>query len=248
MFIGKLLQQAVKVNKILFIAGLILINSSLAFAQTDNFRFKKLMEEQPAIPCAFAVPNSGNLDALLAVKEISVKQVTREWIYIQAKPSWIKEAMESKTIKSFYLEFSVPKPLNDTSLVTHFVKPVHQGLGGLQTPFKGKDVIVAFVDQGLDYNHPDFRDANGNTRVLYYWDHTLPVAANTPQPYGYGQLWTGAEIQAGTCGSMEESSAHGTSVAGAAVSDGSATGRETGMALKQILSSSKQTSIYRTGH
>ena len=230
MFIGKLLRQAVKINKILFIAGLILINSAQGFAQTDNFRFKKLVAEQGAVPMAFAVSNTGNLDALLAVKEISVKQVTKEWIYIQAKPNWIKEAMDSKLIKSFYLEFSVPKPLNDTSLVTHYVKPVHQGLGGLQTPFKGKDVIVGFVDQGLDYNHPDFIDANGNTRVLYYWDHTLPVAANTPQPYGYGQLWTAAEIQAGTCGSIEESSAHGTSVAGAGVSDGSATGRETGMA------------------
>lgn len=230
MFIGKLLQQAVKVNKILFITGLILINSVQAFAQTDHFRFRKLLEEQPAVLTAFAVPNSGNLDALLAVKEISVKQVTREWIYIQAKPTWIKEAMDSKLIKSFYLEFSAPKALNDSTLVKHFVKPVHQGLGGLQTPFTGKDVIVAFVDQGLDYNHADFKDANGNTRVLYYWDHTLPVGPNTPQPYGYGQLWTAADIQGGNCGSMEESSAHGTSVTGAGVSGGLANGKETGMA------------------
>ncbi|MNU64954.1 PII-type proteinase precursor [compost metagenome] len=229
MFIGKLRQQAVKVNKILLIAGLILINSLTSFAQTDNFKFKKLLEEQPTIPMAFAVTNSGNLDQLLATKEIYVKQVTREWIYIQAQPVWIQKAIESKIIKSFYLEFSLPKALNDSTLVKHYVKPVHQGLG-LQTPFTGKDVIVAFVDQGLDYNHPDFIDANGNTRVLYYWDHTLPPAANTPMPYGYGQLWTGAEIQAGTCGSMEESSAHGTSVTGAGVSNGLANGQEKGMA------------------
>lgn len=229
MFIGKLRQQAVKVKKILLIAGLILINSLSGFAQTDNFKFKKLLEEQPHVSMAFAVTNSGNLDQLLATKEISVKQVTREWIYIQAQPVWIQEAMNSKIIKSFYLEFSLPKALNDSTLVKHYVKPVHQGVG-LQTPFTGKDVIVAFVDQGLDYNHPDFIDANGNTRVLYYWDHTLPNAANTPMPYGYGQLWTGAEIQAGTCGSMEESSAHGTSVTGAGVSNGLANGQEKGMA------------------
>ncbi|MGV3611116.1 MAG: S8 family peptidase [Fluviicola sp.] len=226
----KLRLQSFKLTKLIWITCLVVIHSFGSIAQTDNFRFKKLLEEQPAVPVAFAVTNSGNLDALMAVKEISVKQVTREWIYIQASPSWIKEAMDSKRIKSFYLEFSVPKALNDSTLVKHFVKPVHQGLGGLQTPFTGKDVIVGFVDQGLDYNHPDFKDANGNTRVLYYWDHTLPNAANTPQPYNYGQLWTAAEIQAGTCGSMEESSAHGTSVAGAAVSNGLANGKETGMA------------------
>ncbi|MDR0802042.1 S8/S53 family peptidase [Fluviicola sp.] len=180
---------------------------------------------------AFAVTNSGNLSQLLATKEISVKQVTREWIYIQAKPAWIEEATKSKIIQSFYLEFSLPKALNDSTLVKHYVKPVHQGLGGLQIPFTGKDVIVGFVDQGLDYNHGDFKDQNGNTRVLYYWDHSLPYdAVRTPQPYGYGQLWNANDIQSGNCGSMEESSAHGTSVTGAGVSNGRANGQETGMA------------------
>jgi hypothetical protein len=231
MFIGKLLQQAVKITKISLITGLIVINSNLGYSQTDHFRFKKLLADQANTSMAFAVTNTGNIDALLAIKEISVKQITKDWIYIQASPMWIKQAMESKVIHSFYLEFSLPKPLNDTTRVTHFVKPVHEGLGGLQTPFTGKDVIVAFVDQGLDYNHGDFKDANGNTRVLYYWDHTLPFdAQRTPQPYGYGQLWTGADIQAGICGSNEESSGHGTSVTGAGVSSGLANGKETGMA------------------
>lgn len=231
MFIGNLRQRAVKVIKILLTAGLILFNSIISLAQTDNFKFRKLLAEQPDVSMAFAVTNSGNLSQLLATKEISVKQVTREWIYIQAKPAWIEEATKSKIIQSFYLEFSLPKALNDSTLVKHYVKPVHQGLGGLQIPFTGKDVIVGFVDQGLDYNHGDFKDQNGNTRVLYYWDHSLPYdAVRTPQPYGYGQLWNANDIQSGNCGSMEESSAHGTSVTGAGVSNGRANGQETGMA------------------
>lgn len=231
MFIGNLRQQAVKVSKILRIAGLILFCSLTSLAQVDNFKFRKLLAEQPDVLMAFAVTNSGNLDRLLATKEISVKQVTREWIYIQAKPIWIEQAMKSQVIQSFYLEFSLPKALNDSTLVKHYVKPVHQGLGGLQIPYTGKDVIVGFVDQGLDYNHGDFKDQNGNTRVLYYWDHTLPYdAVRTPQPYGYGQVWDANDIQSGNCGSMEESSAHGTSVTGAGVSNGLANGQEKGMA------------------
>lgn len=231
MFIGNLRQQAVKVSKILRIAGLILFCSLTSLAQVDNFKFRKLLAEQPDVPMAFAVTNSGNLDRLLATKEISVKQVTCEWIYIQAKPIWIEQAMKSQVIQSFYLEFSLPKALNDSTLVKHYVKPVHQGLGGLQIPYTGKDVIVGFVDQGLDYNHGDFKDQNGNTRVLYYWDHTLPYdAVRTPQPYGYGQVWDANDIQSGNCGSMEESSAHGTSVTGAGVSNGLANGQEKGMA------------------
>ncbi|HEY2883132.1 MAG TPA: S8 family serine peptidase [Pirellulales bacterium] len=42
--------------------------------------------------------------------------------------------------------------------------------------YTGKGVIVAIVDSGLDFRHPDFitKDANGNdvSRLLYFWDTT----------------------------------------------------------------------------
>lgn len=229
MFLGKLLQRTVGI--LVPVVFFTLSTPTAVQAQVDNFKFRKLLTMQPDQEMAFAVTNSGNLDFLLKQKEIRVKQVTRNWIYIQATPNWIQSAYEKKWITSFYLELSAPKALNDSTLVTQYVKPVHDGAGGLQRAFTGKDVIIGYVDQGLDYTHPDFIDENGQTRVLYYWDHTLPFdAQRTPQPYGYGQLWTSADIQSGTCGSSEESSAHGTSVAGAGSSNGRANGQETGMA------------------
>ncbi|WP_244835200.1 S8 family peptidase [Clostridium sp. BJN0001] len=36
----------------------------------------------------------------------------------------------------------------------------------------GKDVIVGFIDSGIDYMHPAFMDKEGNTRILYIYDLT----------------------------------------------------------------------------
>ena len=34
----------------------------------------------------------------------------------------------------------------------------------------GKGVLVAVLDSGVDYTHPEFRNADGTTRILVYWD------------------------------------------------------------------------------
>lgn len=38
----------------------------------------------------------------------------------------------------------------------------------------GKDVIMCIIDSGIDYAHPDFRNADGTTRILDLWDQTIP--------------------------------------------------------------------------
>src|SRR6516164_8740568 len=34
----------------------------------------------------------------------------------------------------------------------------------------GAGVIVAILDRGIDYTHPDFRNADGTTRIRMMWD------------------------------------------------------------------------------
>lgn len=220
-------------SKHYFVAIILLISCySSSFAQTHQpFGFANQLQKDPDKRIAFSVTNTdGTLERLLKDPSINVKAVTPEWIFIQASAAWVQKAKENGVIESFYFEHSMPVALNDTTLVTHHVTEVHNGLGGLQVPFTGKDVIIGYVDQGLDYTHGDFIDENGQTRVLFYWDHSLPNAANTPMPYGYGQLWEAADIQAAACGSNEETTAHGTSVAGAGSSNGLANGKQKGVA------------------
>ena len=57
---------------------------------------------------------------------------------------------------------------------------VQRGMNGLT----GRNVIFACVDSGVSYVHPDFRNADGSTRILYLWDQTIP--GNPPKGYRRG--------------------------------------------------------------
>lgn len=39
---------------------------------------------------------------------------------------------------------------------------------------RGQGVLVAVIDSGVDYFHPDFRNEDGATRIVALWDQTIP--------------------------------------------------------------------------
>lgn len=47
------------------------------------------------------------------------------------------------------------------------------------TTLTGKGTAIAVLDSGVDYRHPDFRNADGSTRILAYWDQSLPFNSLT---------------------------------------------------------------------
>jgi subtilisin family serine protease len=55
---------------------------------------------------------------------------------------------------------------------------VHGGAKGLS----GKGVIIAVIDSGIDFRHPDFIGPDGNSRLLYFWDTLVPPRASQGQP------------------------------------------------------------------
>lgn len=128
------------------------------------------------------------------------------------------------------------KALNDSMLLNNNVLPVHDGMSPLPQGYDGSGVVIGFIDTGIDYSHPDFRDSMGNTRVKFIWDHILPNAANTPQPYNYGQEFTeadiNAELQGGAVTGHLDATAHGTHVAGIGAGNGLALNKFKGVAPK----------------
>ncbi|MCG8349685.1 MAG: S8 family serine peptidase [Chloroflexales bacterium] len=58
----------------------------------------------------------------------------------------------------------------------------------------GQGVIVGCADWGVDFAHPDFRHANGSTRLLALWDQAAPFDPKHDNRYGYGTIHTAAEI------------------------------------------------------
>ncbi|MBO5259533.1 MAG: S8 family serine peptidase [Agathobacter sp.] len=102
--------------------------------------------------------------------------------------------------------------------------------------FSGKGTLVAIIDSGIDYTHPDFRNADNSTRILALWDQTIasdPALDRLP-PTGYslGSLFpkdtinkalqaSSIEERMGICPS-QDLSGHGTAVAGIAAGNGRA--------------------------
>src|SRR5690606_35979639 len=124
--------------------------------------------------------------------------------------------------------------MNDSARVKSRIDLVHQGVDPLPEAYRGEGVIMGIVDTGLDPTHPDFHDADGNTRVLKYWDQVMANGPLTPAQYGYGQVWTKAHIDGGQMTSTDNNG-HGASVAGIAAGGGTANGMHAGMAPKADL-------------
>lgn len=128
--------------------------------------------------------------------------------------------------------FSKGYSLMDTSRITNNIDSVHDGEFPLQMTYTGKGVLVGIIDDGIYFQHDDFKNPDGSTRIRYIWDQFVGGSINPPSPYNYGQEWNWIDIDNGVCTHVEPSSAnsHGTNVAGIACGNGSATGTHKGVA------------------
>ena len=209
------------------IAFLFISLTSISFSQ--KFGFNTLLEIAPDDQTVFCIPNNESNSALLDKEEVSVKFSSSSWLFINASPRWIDDHIKNGSLDNYYFEYAPPVALADSSRAHHFVNEVHSGNAPLGVAYTGRDVIIGVVDQGIDWLHPDFLDANGNTRVLRYWDQASS-GPTPPAPYGYGQEWDSTDINNGTCTSTEEASAHGSTVTGIAAGNGFANGANMGIA------------------
>lgn len=107
------------------------------------------------------------------------------------------------------------RPLNDVAREVTHTDVLHAGVQTEQ-PYTGEGVIVGIVDGGIDFNHIDFKDEDGNSRVVRAY------CAGSDSWYGStGETYdTPEEIAKLT--TDDRTSTHGTHVAGTAA--GSYTG------------------------
>lgn len=124
----------------------------------------------------------------------------------------------------------------------------------------GKNCLVAVIDSGIDYAHPDFRNEDGTTRIAALWDQTLDaevlnkreteendwIEYQPPEGYADGVLFTREQINFALASDSAEMrqkivpsrdiSGHGTHVAGIAAGNGRASmGRYKGVAYESDL-------------
>ena len=93
-----------------------------------------------------------------------------------------------------YIEVGEPvSPYLDAAIPSARVDSVQQGLGGLLQPYTGKGVIIAIIDWGFDYTHPNFYDAEFETlRISRAWDQNK-MSGPSPENYSFGTEYIGKD-------------------------------------------------------
>ncbi|MCL1935085.1 MAG: S8 family serine peptidase [Defluviitaleaceae bacterium] len=56
----------------------------------------------------------------------------------------------------------------------------------------GRGVLIAILDSGIDYAHPEFLNEDGTTRIVRLWDQT--ISGNPPQGFSIGYEFTKEDI------------------------------------------------------
>lgn len=76
-----------------------------------------------------------------------------------------------------------------------------------RTNLTGKGTLLGIIDSGIDYNLPIFKNADGSSKILYYWDQSTP--GNPPAGFNEGSLYTRDTINEAI---VQTTSTHGTHV------------------------------------
>ncbi len=112
--------------------------------------------------------------------------------------------------------------------------PVGNAGGVSSFRLSGRGVLVAIIDSGIDYFHPTFRDADGNSRIAWLWDQSAQSGqqdGRVPAGYGFGAQYSMQDINKALQASSRQEgeklvpvtdrgSGHGTAVAGVAAGNG----------------------------
>ena len=188
------------------------------------------------------VKYSGTLERV-RTRAVYVTELTGGYAIIQIKESQIKELAAFPEVefiekpKSLYFQIENGRRvscIDEVQAAPFFSSIGQEGLEDNQQKKQsflllGKDVLIGIVDSGIDYENPDFRNADGTTRILALWDQTLQNG-KPPQGYHIGTEFTSEQINEALRMEVREeryrivpsrdTSGHGTAVAGIAAGNG----------------------------
>lgn len=102
--------------------------------------------------------------------------------------------------------------------------------------YTGQNILIGFVDTGIDYTLDTFRNADGSTRIVGLWDQTLASEA-PPYDCGYGTAYTADDLNRALSSDSpysvvpsRDENGHGTFIAGTAAGSADETGNFIGAA------------------
>ena len=189
------------------------------------------------------VKYSGSLEAVRALAS-SVVELQNEYAVITIRESDIEALTQIPEIE--YIE--KPKRLFFQVANGRRVSCIDSVQQDTRLSLYGQGILVAIIDSGIEYENADFRNEDGTTRILALWDQSLAPGEGRVPPKGYavGAEYTSGQINEALGRSTlddrrqivpsQDTSGHGTAVAGVAAGNGrNSNGQYAGAAPKSNL-------------
>lgn len=201
-------------------------------SQNDSILSPSLSEEYTDLIYRYQEPSGQTLAQLAAY---SPQPVNSQYVILHI-PS--PEGLSNVSASGYA---SVPKlftflntaGLEESGILTALSQPV---LG-----LTGQGILVGFLDSGIDYTHPAFRNPDGSTRILGVWDQTVQTGT-PPLDLGYGTEYTESQLNQALRSAdplslvpLRDEQGHGTAVAGIACGSRDSSGDFCGAALESGL-------------
>lgn len=120
--------------------------------------------------------------------------------------------------------FSIPNVYGLLDATAPEAAGISKALSNYHIDAGGQGVVIGFIDTGIDYRHPAFRNPDGTSRVVSIWDQTIQSpAAEQASLFHYGTTYSQAQIDAALASEnplaivpSSDTNGHGTFMAGVA--------------------------------
>jgi len=173
-------------------------------------------------PFEVIVKYHGDIEQIAETLNVDVEVLTEAYAIFTLNVMQLAELREFTEIEYIELPKTLAFLLNQ-ALRASCISQVQDRRG-----LTGNGTVIGIIDSGIDYVHPDFRNADGTTRILYLWDQTDP---NGPPPEGFsaGVEYSAADLNQALASPQPleiiprlDTVGHGTAVAGVAAGNGRA--------------------------
>lgn len=130
------------------------------------------------------------LENLMAIyPRLLFMNIGRQIFYVQIPEGAEDEFMRLRTEVSFLAPptlygLNAIEALIETNILMFHEYPFGE--------LRGSNIIIGFVDTGIEYTNPFFQNADNTTRIVRIWDQTIP--GNPPPGFTYGSLYTAENI------------------------------------------------------
>ena len=181
-------------NKYTLIAIVVFLVCSNVNAQySPSISFNNEMEKIEFSQKTYSLLIRGESEGLLNFindNRIILKYIHKEWIAITISGKHIEALIKEPALEEVFWNNTPGVVLNDQMLSNANVIGL-QEIGIYDSLLNGENVILGFVDAGVDYSHPDFINEDNSSRILYIWDQNMPEdSSEIFEDYGYGKLIT----------------------------------------------------------